>query len=144
MLVAFLLGLLKDDRLGAKIQLFDGQLLRMRRSKFRREHKYHIHISLWFLISFQMFGTPLPPWRVPCHSLRVPDLPREIRARLPQHVEVPCFRFFEIAQALHSMLLRATESVRTPSWTMIHIPPFKLKIIPEWPLNMVVVTRFGP
>ena len=44
----------------------------------------------------------------------------------------------------YSVLLRATESVRTPSWTMILILPFELKIIPGWPLNLVVVTRFGP
>ena len=32
----------------------------------------------------------------------------------------------------------------TPSWMMILIFPFYLKIIPGWPLNMVVVTCFGP
>src|SRR6185503_15105462 len=60
-LVAFLLGVLEDDRLWAEIQLRDGQFLRLGRPKLRREHEHHVHISRWLVIGSWLLGAPLPP-----------------------------------------------------------------------------------
>src|SRR6185312_11482349 len=139
-LVAFLLGLLEDDRLWAEIQLRDGQFFRLGRPKLRWEHEHHIHISRWLLIGFCLLEAPLLSWRVPLLPSRSPDLLREIRTCLPQHVEVLCFRFFEIAQALHSALLRAIKPVRTPPWVMVPVFFFWLGISPGWSPHMIVLT----
>src|SRR6185312_1308842 len=101
-LIAFLLGLLEDDRLWTKIQLRDGQFLQLGRPKLRWEHEHHVHISRWLVIGSWLLGAPLPPWRAPFHPSRVPDLLREIWTRFPQHVKIPCLCLLQIAQTLHS------------------------------------------
>src|SRR6185503_5239971 len=144
MFVALLLGFLENDWPWAKIQLRDGQFLRLGCSKLRREHENHVHVSRWLLIGFCLLGAPLFSWRAPLFPLRLPDLLREIRTRLPQHVEVLCFCLFQVAQALYSALLRSIQPVRTPPWAMVPVFFFWLGISPGWSPHVIVLTCSGP
>jgi hypothetical protein len=71
--------------------------------------------------AFAFLGAPFPPSRAPLCPLWTPDLFSKIWVRLPQHLEVPCLGFFQIAQALHPTLLGAIEPVGAPPWPVIRI-----------------------
>ena len=145
MLVAFLLWLLEDDQLRAKIELCNRQILRPGCPELRWEDEHHIHLSRWLLIGFRLLGAPFFPCRAPLHPLLTPDLFRKIWMCLPQHVKVLRLCFFEAAQALDPALLRMAKTIRTPPWAMVLVFLFfRLEITPGWPLNAVIMTHCRP